>query len=464
MLKVNALCIEPGCKKLSSFGEEGGPFNHCGDHKTPTMIPRSKCAMDGCPKVGCFKHGGRRYCADHKPEESRRATKQDCRHEGCSHVAVFGVDEDKPTMCSEHKADGMVLMASIRCKYGGCSKRRVVGVEGSPPEYCTEHAERDMVNLTSARCMDEGCLKQRHYGHPGGVATHCADHAPAGSINLKSKTCQHEGCTRRPHFGHPMQGAPTHCAEHKTSGMEELYAWRCGCGTKVVKEDQLCAVCYATQNPDDPIVKAHNKTEEKLKLFYNERGAAIGAVGSELNRKNVRGRYEWLGRRELDFVLLSCVNDECDGAQHFKDLPAFGSTYELSIENDVVKTTLALENGMSVTRMPQEDIWSDRYDWRGLKLVQIAAGFCAAKVGVPCLIVAKKDSKDTRYDGYLAEMSKTKFSERMCSVRLAGAAGDVAIIAHVHNGEEYRVHVPKKLSLGHPGGRGCLLEPVVAIA
>ena len=226
---------------------------------------------------------------------------------------------------------------------------------------------------------------------------------------------------------------------------------------------QYCWPCFCRFNPDNPFVNAKRKTEEKLKLFYNEKAAAIDS-GSVLNLKNVRGRFEWMDHREFDFVLLGCINDECDGAHHFKNVPVFGSTYELTIQNDVLKTVLALENGMSVTRMPQEDIWSDRYDWRALKLVQIAAGFCAAKVGVPCLVVAKKDYKDTRYDGYLAEMSKTKFSERLCSVRLAGAAGDVAIIAHVHNGEEYRVHVPKKLSLSHPGGRGCMLEPVVAIA
>jgi very-short-patch-repair endonuclease len=53
---------------------------------------------------------------------------------------------------------------------------------------------------------------------------------------------------------------------------------------------------------------------------------------------------------------------ELDGAQHFRQIMNWSSPEE-QFENDKYKEECANQNGYSVIRLLQEDVYSDTYDW-----------------------------------------------------------------------------------------------------
>ena len=64
-----------------------------------------------------------------------------------------------------------------------------------------------------------------------------------------------------------------------------------------------------------------------------------------------------------DFILQDLnIIVEQDGPQHFKQIGNWQSP-ELTKINDIYKIKCANENGYSIIRILQKDIWHDRYDW-----------------------------------------------------------------------------------------------------
>jgi len=101
-----------------------------------------------------------------------------------------------------------------------------------------------------------------------------------------------------------------------------------------------------------------NKTEEKL---YNEL----------TKYHNVRRQFkpDWCKNSKtnkhlpFDFVLEGLnIILELDGPQHFKQIGNWQSA-ELTKINDIYKMKCANENGYSVIRLLQKDIWHNKYDW-----------------------------------------------------------------------------------------------------
>jgi len=99
-----------------------------------------------------------------------------------------------------------------------------------------------------------------------------------------------------------------------------------------------------------------NKTELKL---YNEIVKAY----------NLKKQYkiEWCKKKSylpFDF----CIEEnkiiiELDGPQHFKQVSNWSSPEE-QFENDKYKQKCANENGYSIIRLLQEDVFNDKYDWK----------------------------------------------------------------------------------------------------
>lgn len=54
---------------------------------------------------------------------------------------------------------------------------------------------------------------------------------------------------------------------------------------------------------------------------------------------------------------------EIDGEQHIRDVPHWKSCKEEQYENDKFKQHCANDNGYSVIRILQQDVWNDAYDW-----------------------------------------------------------------------------------------------------
>ena len=109
----------------------------------------------------------------------------------------------------------------------------------------------------------------------------------------------------------------------------------------------FCSTCY-------------RKTEGKV---YNELIKYHPTLIREFSKDWCRGVKS--GRRLLfDFCIKEkTVIIELDGAQHFKDVVAWKSSFEHQHMVDIVKQTTANDNGFRVIRLIQEDVWSDKYDW-----------------------------------------------------------------------------------------------------
>jgi very-short-patch-repair endonuclease len=101
-----------------------------------------------------------------------------------------------------------------------------------------------------------------------------------------------------------------------------------------------------------------NKTEEKLyielKKYYNvKRQFKPNWCKNPKTNKFL----------PFDFILQDLnIIVEQDGPQHFKQIGKW-QTPELTKINDIYKMKCANENGYSIIRILQKDIWHDRYDW-----------------------------------------------------------------------------------------------------
>lgn len=226
--------------------------------------------------------------------------------------------------------------------------------------------------------------------------------------NVISRRCDEPTCNTTASFGFESDGHAVCCSAHKLDGMENVKTRRCvepGCKTTSNRDwgdGLLCARCYAAAHPEDPLVKARNKTEEKLAQFYSSQlGADFAGVS---NMRNARGGRApaWALRYELDFLLADgSVNDECDGDQHFKVLSYFNAE-DPGAERDATKMALALTAGVSVTRIPQKDVWGDRYDWRALKRAQLSLAVDAsARRREPVVLFACTGEDDRRYASHV---------------------------------------------------------------
>jgi len=127
-------------------------------------------------------------------------------------------------------------------------------------------------------------------------------------------------------------------------------------------ECNKCSSIFETQLAD--ITKGvwcpycYNKTEEKL---FNELK----------NYFNVKRQFKpnWCKNPSTnkflpyDFVIEDIkIIIEQDGPQHFKQVGNWQS-YELTQKNDFYKMKCANQNGYSVIRILQKDIWHNKYDW-----------------------------------------------------------------------------------------------------
>jgi very-short-patch-repair endonuclease len=93
------------------------------------------------------------------------------------------------------------------------------------------------------------------------------------------------------------------------------------------------------------------------------------------------------GQTHFDFLITFSdgfrVILELDGAQHFWNTLKYFS--DDGCERDLLKETWALQQGLCVIRVLQEDVWNDRLDWQGwiLRSIEAARECRAARVFTP---------------------------------------------------------------------------------
>lgn len=96
-----------------------------------------------------------------------------------------------------------------------------------------------------------------------------------------------------------------------------------------------------------------NKTEGKL---YEKLKNSHNTILSQFSQ-------EWIKPKRFDFCIPELkIIIELDGLQHFKQVSNWSSPEE-QFENDIYKQKCANENGYSVIRLLQEDVFNDSYDW-----------------------------------------------------------------------------------------------------
>ena len=125
-----------------------------------------------------------------------------------------------------------------------------------------------------------------------------------------------------------------------------------------------------------------NKTEGLLLKWLQTRLPSVTISTQHRGPKTTCGRHT-----HFDFHLAFPdgfgVLLELDGAQHFWNTLKYFS--DDGCERDLLKETWALQQGLCVIRVLQEDVWNDRLDWQGwiLRSIEAARECGTARVFTP---------------------------------------------------------------------------------
>ena len=107
----------------------------------------------------------------------------------------------------------------------------------------------------------------------------------------------------------------------------------------------------------DGCTKCINKTEQKL---YDGLCKYYPLLKQQF-------KIEWCKNKKklpYDFVIEDYKTIiELDGEQHFKDIISWNTTLKDTHNIDLYKMKCANDNGFSVIRIYQPDVWNDTYDW-----------------------------------------------------------------------------------------------------
>lgn len=140
-------------------------------------------------------------------------------------------------------------------------------------------------------------------------------------------------------------------ARQITRGCNKLYWFICennhefqNSPNAVIGKGRWCSLCI-------------NKTEAKLLLHLKELYDVITQMKIE--------HCKVINQLSFDFCIkLKKIIIELDGRQHFEYVERFKNDYVANIKRDVYKMKCALEDGYTVIRIIQEDVWNDSYDWK----------------------------------------------------------------------------------------------------
>jgi hypothetical protein len=463
-------CADEFCVGFLPMFDVKSPICVCGEHR-PTfgMIddPRptrcKKCKLDGMEDITHMKC----VCSKHIPSfgmigDPRPTRCKECKLDGMKeivslkcvcgkHQPSFGsICDLRPTRCKECKLDGMKNIKSLKCV---CGKHQpIFGILGDPrPTRCTECKLDGMKDIVSQMCA---CGKHRPtFGMLGDPRpTRCKECKMDGMNDISNQECL---CGKhQPNFGMPGDSRPTRCSDCKIEGMEDIKTPKCAtenCSSRInFAWKPYCAACYAEIHPGDPLVQAHNKTEAKLKGFFNNSlDAGISAL-STFNAMNVRGKRApaWMRPYEFDFVILGERGVvHCDGAQHKSDVTFWKSSVADEIANDRNKSMIVLEHGLFEVRIDQVDVWKDRCDWRSLLTGILAFGVTRKLAGEATCVVGRRDEADLSYGPYVDAMLQTPHAERVYEAFLTPNERDILTVIHRASGARTHWRIPLDFKL-----------------
>ena len=125
--------------------------------------------------------------------------------------------------------------------------------------------------------------------------------------------------------------------------------------TNNINKNQWCSICK-------------NKTEKLIFEFL------ISLYTSTIHQY----KPDWCKNSEtnrhlpFDFFITELkIIIELDGRQHFEYIIRFQNNVDDNQDRDVYKSLLALQNGISVIRISQVDVWENKIDWKKLLIDEI---------------------------------------------------------------------------------------------
>lgn len=144
--------------------------------------------------------------------------------------------------------------------------------------------------------------------------------------------------------------------------------------------------------------KCKNKTEKKLHKFLQ----SLSFIETVCQEK----KFEWCKSKignmlPFDEYANECAIIEGDGDQHFKQVSNWTPHLDTQ-ERDLFKMKMAFENGKSVIRIYQEDIYRDRNQWQ-YKLTEALKKILSSDKPTYIFIKTNKTMVNDTYDMYAAK-------------------------------------------------------------
>lgn len=166
--------------------------------------------------------------------------------------------------------------------------------------------------------------------------------------------------------------------------------WQC---IKNNNHEWQTKVCSISTGTSCPICK--NKTEEKLfnylKHLYNNTIHTYKVEWCVSNSTNKFYPYDFF-IPELNIII------ELDGNQHFKQISNWNSP-EDTINRDIYKMKMAIENNVSLIRILQEDVYKNNNSWLDKNLLSELI-----KYETPTIVFITKDN-DNIYDNHIERLN-----------------------------------------------------------
>ena len=151
----------------------------------------------------------------------------------------------------------------------------------------------------------------------------------------------------------------------KKLGYTEPEHWYC-ITQKIINNNNGCGLSnYYNGSPSDFIISVYPEYEwDKTKFYQYKTEAKLYNLLITIYPTSIRQfTPEWVKPKRFDFCIPEYkIIIELDGRQHFQQVSNWSSP-ESQFENDKYKEKCANDNGYSVIRIIQEDVFDDTYDW-----------------------------------------------------------------------------------------------------
>jgi hypothetical protein len=230
---------------------------------------------------------------------------------------------------------------------------------------------------------------KKHRPDLDGSMIKCEDIQSCNSIiSLKCKKCSHIWTTKIKYIVRREQGCPDCSGSVHWNSLSRLLKkleHRTDLDLSMIKDKHVkskeskiplgCKKCshvwratissVVNKGYGCPLCK--NKTEAKLFKFLQE---LYSERATEIKHDY---RQKWCRNPETGFLFpfdifmflnLFKIIFELDGPHHFKVVASWKSNPEEIQDRDIYKTNMALENGHYIIRLNQEEVWSDKGNWK----------------------------------------------------------------------------------------------------